>query len=225
MRNLLLATLALCLHVTTAGAQSEPPLPAGAAALEARLLTRVGPQTRGWIKQEAARQNAAGTASELTVRNAIAANPSLSGLPDGDINALAFLVMMEASKSAREDLKSIMSGVKQINDAKAALRKKAKDSKATSESPKQTTVKAASEPRQPARANLAPVQPRPIPKAAFARKLQSARNDMDSLSELGEEQSLRLQMQMDKMATSAATISKLMKKFSDTSQSITGNMK
>jgi hypothetical protein len=225
MRNLLLATLAVCLSLATAEAQSEPPLPDGAAALEAKLLTRVGPQTRGWIKQEAARQNATGKPSELTVKNAIAANPSFSGLPDGDINALAFLVMMEASKSAREDLKSIMSGVKQINDAKASLRRKAQDSKATSESPKQTTVKAAPEPRQPARASLAPVQPTPIPRAEFAKKLQSARNDMDSLSEMGEMESLRLQMQMDRMAKSAATISTLMKKQSETSQSITQNLK
>lgn len=225
MRKLLFATLALCLHVTTAEAQTEPPLPAGAAALEARLLTRVGPQTRGWIKQEAARQNAAGNASELAVKNAITGNPMFSGLPDGDVNALAFLVMMEASKSAREDLKSIMSDVKQINDAKASLRKKALDSKATSESQSQTTVKATSALRQPTRATLAPVQPTPIPKAEFAKKLQAARNDMDSLSEMGEMESVRLQMRMDRMAKSAAVISELMKKQSETSQTIIQNLK
>jgi hypothetical protein len=41
---------------------------------------------------------------------------------DADIMALAFIVMMEASKSAQEDLKSIMDGVKAANaEKKAAL--------------------------------------------------------------------------------------------------------
>jgi hypothetical protein len=86
-----------------------------------------------------------------------------------------------------------------------------------------TAAEAQSEP--PTRATVAPVQPAPIPKAEFAKKLQAARNDMDSLSEMGEMESLRLQKQMDRMAKSAAVISELMKKQSETSQTITGNLK
>ena len=41
---------------------------------------------------------------------------------NNDIMALAFLVMMEAAKSAREDLKSIMDGVKNINKNKEGMR-------------------------------------------------------------------------------------------------------
>jgi hypothetical protein len=215
MRHFLIKAIALCFVATTAGAQSEPPLPDGAAALEAKLMTRVGPQTRGWIKQEAARQNAAGNASEVSVRSAIMTNPSFSGFPEGDINALTFLVMMEASRSARDDLKGIMSDLKQINEAKASLSKKSQASVGTSVSPKPTTVKAAS----------GPVQPTPIPKAEFAKKLQSASNNMDSLSEMGEMESLRLQKTMDKVSKSAAMISSVMKKQSETSQSITQNLK
>jgi putative addiction module CopG family antidote len=47
----------------------------------------------------------------------------LGGLGDGDIMAQAFIVMMEAAKSAQEDLKAIMDGVRAINEAKARLRK------------------------------------------------------------------------------------------------------
>ena len=43
---------------------------------------------------------------------------NLGNLADGDVMALAFIVMMEAAKSAREDLKSIMDGVKSINKEK-----------------------------------------------------------------------------------------------------------
>ena len=41
---------------------------------------------------------------------------------DADIEALAFLVLMEAAKSTREDLKAIMDGVKSINEAKEKMR-------------------------------------------------------------------------------------------------------
>jgi putative addiction module CopG family antidote len=47
---------------------------------------------------------------------------SLGGMGNADIMAQAFIVMMEAAKSAQEDLKAIMAQVKAINRAKAALR-------------------------------------------------------------------------------------------------------
>jgi hypothetical protein len=44
--------------------------------------------------------------------------PNLSAGGDGDIMAIAFIVMMEAAKSAREDLKTIMDGVRKVNKEK-----------------------------------------------------------------------------------------------------------
>lgn len=41
---------------------------------------------------------------------------------DGDIMALAFLVLMQATRDAQEDLNAIMKRVKEINDAKQTLR-------------------------------------------------------------------------------------------------------
>jgi hypothetical protein len=46
----------------------------------------------------------------------------LGDLADADIQALAFLVLMQASKSAQEDLEAIMANVKAINSEKAKLR-------------------------------------------------------------------------------------------------------
>lgn len=57
----------------------------------------------------------------------VASYPNLAGMGDGDIMALAFIVMMEAAKSAREDLKAIMDGVKSINKEKEAARKVANE--------------------------------------------------------------------------------------------------
>jgi hypothetical protein len=224
MRNLF-TTVVACLFVTTTGAQTEPVLPAGAEALEAKLMTRVGPQTRGWIKQEAARQHVAGMASEVTATNAITTNRSFRGLPDSDINAIAFLVMMEAAKSARDDLKAIMANVKNINEAKASLQQNAQPAKRTTEDENASRAKAASASRQIANANRATVGPEPMPKAQFAKQLQSARSNLDSLGEMGEMESLRLQSSMDKLSKVNSTISNLMKKLSDTAQSITQNLK
>lgn len=46
----------------------------------------------------------------------------LGSMPAGDIEAMAFLVLMQAAKSAQEDLKAIMDAVKDINNAKEKLR-------------------------------------------------------------------------------------------------------
>ena len=47
----------------------------------------------------------------------------------------------------------------------------------------------------------------------------------DSLGDLGMEQQIRLQMHMDAFSKSSATISNVLKKFSDAASQITQNMK
>jgi hypothetical protein len=58
--------------------------------------------------------------------------------------------------------------------------------------------------------------------AALHDGLQS---DLDSMSELGETESLRLQMAMDRMSKMMTTLSNILKKISDTNQSIIQNIK
>jgi len=57
------------------------------------------------------------------------------------------------------------------------------------------------------------------------REMQQLKQQLDSLSELGETESLRLQMAMDRMSKMMSTLSNLLKKISDTAQSITQNLK
>jgi hypothetical protein len=155
-------------------------------ALETKLLTRIGPETRAWINSEAARQSSAGAVTETSATRAVRLNPYLTNLPEGDIEAIAFIVLMEAAKSAREDLKSIMAGVKAINNTKASYRESMQSSKTTA--------------------------------ASYRQKL-------DSLDNLSEMESLRLQMAMDRQSKMMSTLSNLLKKISDTAQSITQNLK
>jgi hypothetical protein len=48
---------------------------------------------------------------------------------------------------------------------------------------------------------------------------------VDSMSEMGEMESLRLQMAMDRMSKMMSTLSNLLKKLSDTSSQIAQNLK
>ena len=65
--------------------------------------------------------------AKQTISNILeGANPNmystLGELAGGDIEALAFIVLMEAVKSAQEDLNAIMAQVEEINKAKAKQR-------------------------------------------------------------------------------------------------------
>ncbi|MGC2827953.1 MAG: type II toxin-antitoxin system ParD family antitoxin [Pseudolabrys sp.] len=55
--------------------------------------------------------------------------------------------------------------------------------------------------------------------------LAKIKGDLDSLSEMGEMESLRLQMAMDRLSKMMSTLSNLLKKMSDTASSITQNIK
>jgi uncharacterized protein YukE len=55
--------------------------------------------------------------------------------------------------------------------------------------------------------------------------ISKIKNDLDSMSELGEMESLRLQMAMDRLSKLMTTLSNLLKKISDTANEITQNIK
>jgi hypothetical protein len=61
--------------------------------------------------------------------------------------------------------------------------------------------------------------------AAMARLVDEIKSDLDSMSEMGEMESLRLQMAMDRMSKMMSTLSNLLKKMSDTAAQITQNLK
>ncbi|HEV8485697.1 MAG TPA: hypothetical protein VGV87_19295, partial [Blastocatellia bacterium] len=55
--------------------------------------------------------------------------------------------------------------------------------------------------------------------------IDAIKKDLDSMSELGEIESLRLQMAMDRMSKMISTLSNLLKKMSDTADGIVQNLK
>ncbi|MCY7338789.1 MAG: hypothetical protein LH465_02360 [Sphingomonas bacterium] len=62
-------------------------------------------------------------------------------------------------------------------------------------------------------------------KSELDAMLDDAKTQMDSMSEMGEMESLRLQMAMDRLSKMMSTLSNLLKKTSETSSSITQNLK
>ena len=62
-------------------------------------------------------------------------------------------------------------------------------------------------------------------KAELDSTVDAMKSDIDSMSEMGEMESLRLQMAMDRMSKMMSTLSNLLKKISDTQNSITQNLK
>jgi hypothetical protein len=167
-----------------------------------------------------------------------------------DIEAVAFTVLMEAAKSAQEDLRSIMAGVKAINAAKQHLRellaKVNRDVIAALVADAEGRALELSErglggKRAYARVKIAlpdPESPGGVQFAVVALvegtlksrcQLEGARDALqgrlDSMSEMGEMESLRLQLAMDRLSKMMSTLSNVLKKISDTSQTITQNLK
>jgi hypothetical protein len=70
---------------------------------------------------------------------------------------------------------------------------------------------------------------RTYPDLASAKELadlvDEIKNDLDSLNELGETESLRLQMAMDRLSKLMSTLSNILKKMSETASQIARNLK
>lgn len=68
----------------------------------------------------------------------VATYPNLGSMADMDIMAMCFIVMMEAAKSAQEDLKAIMEDVKAINKEKEEQRKRLNEMQKTAAASRST---------------------------------------------------------------------------------------
>ena len=232
----LLAFLFCSLFFTpfNATAQNEPS--PEAEAFYKKAMAEINAKHVRWIKTTAAEVNEK-KLSEADVMTQSKSYGALSNLNTQDIEAIAFLVLMQASKSAQEDLKAIMAKVKSINEQKAKLRNTMNkinssgtisnvqldsfnlvinQSKALQKGYNPDTVKLA---RSSASAK------RTVSKKELDAIKVKMKGDLDSMSEMGEMESLRLQMAMDRMSKMMSTLSNILKKISDTAQSIIQNLK
>ncbi len=177
---------------------------------------------------------------------------TLFGPPDGsnDIASLAFFVLMEAAQSAQEDLKQIMDGVKAINAVKERLRelmdKVNADATANTQFPRdhvdgltfsggglgsEAAYHQAELPKADLRGGGVSTVVTDLHEGLITSVEQlllvrySLQARLDSMSEMGEMESLRLQMAMDRLSKFMSTLSNLLKKSSDTASGIVQNLK
>ncbi|HRF20247.1 MAG TPA: hypothetical protein PK977_18845, partial [Chitinophagaceae bacterium] len=200
-----------------------------------KLMSGINSKHVQWVKNTARETNEKKLSPE-DIKAKTQAYAVLGSMNGQDIEALAFLVMMQAAKSAQEDLKAIMAKVKAINVQKAKQRE------LLSKMQQQRTMTAIQLDSFKLLQNrtLALQQGRNADSIKFVRS--SGRNqqvskadidamkdklksDLDSMSEMGEMESLRLQMAMDRMSKMMSTLSNLLKKISKTADDIIQNLK
>jgi hypothetical protein len=211
----------------------------------AAMHGRLQPSARMWVEQQA-RVEAQKPAPDLAalksaIRNRFAGNANATAVPPGaDIEALAFVVMMQATNDMDKDLQQIMAEVKSMTNAKQKLRdlinnvnKDVAGNAGKLDAPCLTPLcrSLASELNELATTTAG--LPRPVrlsapshPTYANLRVLQGElKQNLDSISEMSETESLRLQMTMDRRSKFIATLSNMMKKMNETSESVVQNMK
>lgn len=200
-----------------------------------KLMSGINSKHVQWVKNTARETNEKKLSPE-DIKAKTQAYAVLGSMNGQDIEALAFLVMMQAAKSAQEDLKAIMAKVKAINVQKAKQRE------LLSKMQQQRTMTAIQLDSFKLLQNrtLALQQGRnadsikivsssgrnqQVSKADIDAMKDKLKSDLDSMSEMGEMESLRLQMAMDRMSKTMSTISNLLKKISKTADDIVQNLK
>jgi len=155
---------------------------------------------------------------------------------NGDIEAITFFILMEASKSAQEDLKAIMAGVKSINEQKKEQREllaKMQQQKAMSSaqldsfklSRSKTIAIQKKQNLDTVRLVRSVASKKSPTKAEINAMIEQMKTDLNSLNEMSELDQIRLQMYMDRRSKMMETLSNLMKKINDTKEDIIKNMK
>jgi hypothetical protein len=153
----------------------------------------------------------------MTVQpRATAPKPAPLAVP-GDIESAVLLVMLEASKSAQEDLKAIMAGVTSANADRART-----------PAPRSSAAPCSGKTTADWRACMLQVETKVAKLPADAKRAELIRSinaKIDSMSELNADDQRQLQKMMDQKTELEQMISDLMMSVSDTSNSLVANVK
>jgi hypothetical protein len=180
-------------------------------------MAALSPSLRDWVSDRSRAIVASGNAPDpALIADDARAHLAGQDFSTVDIEALVFIVLMEATKQADADLHETMAQVKAENDKKAKLRE-AMDAKREAD--------AAAKPSAPVQPQIMLAQPRLQLAKPVSVDTAPIKDQKDSLSDVGEMNSLRLQMLMDRRSKLMEALSNLMKKQSDTASTITQNLK
>lgn len=163
------------------------------------------------------------------------------GVGDGDIEALAFIVLMQATNDMGQDLKTIMAEVKAMTAAKQKLRdrlNKVNHDVARNAGKKPTepcvppacggylvTMREVAAAQSGARAQTTLTAREPANLLQMRALADDLKSQLDSMNEMSEMTSLRLQMMMDRRSKFISTPSNIMRKISSTQDTLIQNLK
>lgn len=147
--------------------------------------------------------------------------------PGGDISELCFVVLMNATNDQDKDLQTIMAQTQ----AQTAAKQKLRDQMNTVN--KNVAANAASSAQSTPTAGPGALRPnasQAVHSGSSVTQMQttqntSAGNQTDSMNEMSEMTSMRLQMAMDRRSKFVEALSNIMKKINDTQSTMTQNMK
>lgn len=245
MKTTILSCFFYLLAFLPATAQEKPS--AEAEAFFKKAMSEINPRHVAWIKSTAKTIHEKNM-SDADAKKMASQYGTLGNMNNADIDALAFLVMMQASKDAQEDLKSIMAGVKSSNEQKKQIRDLQQDfeqhkkdvSRPRLDSIKLVLIKqpvvqtvntgkvmrpVKIVPTNTARNKQLTTVSRTVTKEEIDKTEKDIKVKLDSLNEMGDMESLRLQMAMDRQNKMMNSLSNILKKISDSESSIIQNMK
>lgn len=194
------------------------------------------PQVGAWARlrgQGLARGGPLPSAEEMPGHVRQAGGGLLGDMNSADIEALVFLVLMEAAKSAQEDLKSIMDRVKAINTGKAHLRESLEALRAAATAPGKRAPCVVAD-CGAARRDLAHAQallggksvyaiPPSPNKAGALQAAEQMKKALDDLTKMGELDLLNLQKAMEKKSAIESMLSNTLKAHQQTDRGIIQN--
>ena len=218
-------------------------MPPEAVRLHQSLSQKIQPPVRSWIDQEAKRLVMAGpktapdaAAVRAQVRSRFAGQP----LGEMDIEALVVMVMMEGAAAEEQATRDLLEQMKKVNAAKEKLRALQAETRKQVE---QNAMRRATErcvsplcgglevaTRETAMAmrdaRVAFNAPERIDDISQLRAVNDQlKGKLDSMNEMSEMTSLRLQMMMDRRSKFISTLSNIMKKVSTTQDTLVQNLK
>ncbi|MFZ0821315.1 MAG: hypothetical protein WAM91_14700 [Candidatus Acidiferrales bacterium] len=219
------------------------PIPAEMKRRVEAMQLKLQPSARSWIEQQA-RIEAKRPAPDLpgldaAVRQRFA--NSNKNLSDADMNAIVFVVLMQSVQDGEGDLQNMMNQMQAINSQKQALRQLADETNrdAAQNAKQNGSAQCASALCKSLPGRLANLRaatskmPHPVSLQAperltygdLARIQAQLQGAVNSMNESSETQSLELQMTMDRRSKLIDTLSNVLKKISDTSDSVVQNLK
>jgi hypothetical protein len=244
MAQRILSASFLAMLICTGAVYAEQ-LPPDATALHAAVYPRLQPTVQRWITAEAKSPRLAQMPPPRlapALRDAVRTRFAGDNLPASDIDALVVLILIQASRDMESDLRAHAQKVKAINETKKAMRELverlkneiARNGGKTDTAPclppqcgegisRQVAAISSAQRRDRLAPTLTPVEIKVVGDLKTLRADLKSR--LDSLSEMGELESLRLQMAMDRQSKMMSTLSNIMKTMSKTASSIVENLK